>query len=68
MKNYLIFKHFLTELALNFWQLADMPRLFKVDDEELNSLKEEFTLFKFTMKTLCQIYKKLARFYFIFQF
>ena len=60
MKNYLIFKHFLTELALNFWQLADMPRLFKVDDEELNSWKEEFTIhvFKFTMNTLCQFYQK----------
>jgi hypothetical protein len=48
MKINLIFKHFLTELTLDSWQLADMPRLFKMDDQELNRWEEKFTVIKFT--------------------
>ena len=50
----LIFKHILTELALNSWQLADMPRLFKMDDQEINGWEEEFAGIKFTIQILYQ--------------
>ena len=52
---YLIFKHFLTELALNSWQLADMPRLLKMNDQEINGWEEEFAVIKFTIHILHRI-------------